>query len=348
MTIMVFTGAGASRAIGPKFPTTAEFYDALDKEIKDKIINVHFGGFNDYIAGKKYNVVDIEHILWAIEEFRENCRRGHDAKDSLFHIIGPKYSDLSNDMDLLNRELAELEEDIHAKIYDIYGHIEFSEEEESVIRKLANFIGSLWDISNPVELFTTNYDMVLDTILQNVIPNKIYNCKKQSYSRIVLDYPLPRELIKGNGRLTKLHGSIDWHIRGEYIVITGSDHYTGDRDKHLLIGLGAKDIFYRKGGSKKKYARRYFVTAHDHLAAVARAASAAVFIGFSFRDEEINKRLEEMDPAIPKYIINKGEIEAIPRFLMKDNGCSYYYDKGLDDESIKHCTDYISDSIDRS
>lgn len=231
MTIMVFTGAGASAFINPeRFFTTVEFYNALDGEIRNDISSVVNGALSSYVnavSRQKEDTINIENILFAIDDIKNDCERANCIEDSLHHIMASSNRSLIEATKVFKREVESLEDRINIKVYDVYGHRDFNKSETGRIAKLANYIGRLQNISGPVELFTTNYDNILDIITRNSDLN-IYDCKAFNLYAMVLDYPEPGELIDGKGRLTKLHGSTDWHIDEDRIIVTGSPYFTGD------------------------------------------------------------------------------------------------------------------------
>ena len=89
--------------------------------------------------------------------------------------------------------------------------------------------------------------------------------------------------------------------------------------------------------------REYSIAAHRHLAEVASKAKAAVFIGYSFRDNDINNILSTIKDSIPKFIINK-DSKAINSIPFADK--TYRYNgTGLSDESMVKCLNYIDGAI---
>ena len=347
MSIMVFTGAGASAFVNPKqFLTTVDFYNNLEGATKINIDSVASGALGSYISSirKKKADVNIEDVLSAIDDMKDDLEGAVLTEDSLYHVFMALSGQGSIDAANQWREpLSLLEDRIRRKVYDLYGKTNFNREEMAKIDELADFINRLQNISSPVELFTTNYDNILDYIVRNS-PVNVNDCKKidESSMSITLDYPKPGDLINGIGRLTKLHGSTNWHINAGRIVVTGTPYFTGDHDRHLIVYPGSKDPTFRGGGSSKKYVRRYSIAAHDHLEKVASKAKAAVFIGYAFGDDYINSVLGFKD-GIPKFIINK-DSKALDSIPFPEETCQYT-DMGLSDVSMLKCLQYIDKTI---
>ena len=133
----------------------------------------------------------------------------------------------------------------------------------------------------------------------------------------------PGEPIESKyGRLTKLHGSVDWqHENGNIIV--GSSNFTGDHQNHLILYPGYK------GEPDVEPFRKF----HEHLQSVVQKAELAVFVGFAFRDEYINTILSNLPPEIPKFVINKEDQFPDAPFLTE---CKHLKD-GLTAETVESC-----------
>ena len=71
--ILVFAGAGSSAAVDPKqYPTTAEFFNRLPDNIKQDPL---FSQVHEFLATQKgEQPIDIEEILWTLDELRDYCK----------------------------------------------------------------------------------------------------------------------------------------------------------------------------------------------------------------------------------------------------------------------------------
>ena len=100
-------------------------------------------------------------------------------------------------------------------------------------------------------------------------------------------------------RLTKLHGSVDWHQQNGTIHC-GSPIFAG-HGKHAILYPGFK-------GEPKE---PHFKLFHNHFKKVLSECHAAVFIGFDFRDEHINTLMaDHLNPNAPIVLIDPGNPSA--------------------------------------
>ena len=69
--VLIFAGAGASKGVSPQnFPTTVEFFEQIPSDIKR---NKYFELVSEYLmADKGTSVIDIEMILWALQQLRDD------------------------------------------------------------------------------------------------------------------------------------------------------------------------------------------------------------------------------------------------------------------------------------
>src|SRR5829696_9086253 len=83
LMILVFAGAGASKALDPQgYPTTEEFFKKLPKEIRS---NQLFAGLEQFLRQQlNADVIDIEQWLWASAE----ARQALEALESTKHPTG--------------------------------------------------------------------------------------------------------------------------------------------------------------------------------------------------------------------------------------------------------------------
>ncbi|MDE0553011.1 MAG: SIR2 family protein, partial [Candidatus Poribacteria bacterium] len=187
---------------------------------------------------------------------------------------------------------------------DIYSALPEREE----VGSLAAFLVELQKRQCGVEVFTTNYDLVLDTIVSSSsFDTGLSLCHLSSGVKgTILDMGA-WALISGahlqslegeRGRLTKLHGSVNWKRNGEDIIV-GDPSFAGDHAKHPVLYPGFK-------GEPED---EPFISFHQHLEWAVSKAQAAIFIGFSFRDPYINGILSNLSSEILKTVVNKNEIQ---------------------------------------
>ena len=258
------------------------------------------GHLYSYLSKIKKNndVIDIEKVLWAINKLWEDFHKCTNANTVTGHVVSENYPDFWKFVVQSNTSLEGLANRIHEQVYKIYSKIPG----DSHIEDLATFLCNIQGFYPAIEIFTTNYDLVLDRIIEQYNINVELGHKRGDVGMTILDMAAwhhPGELLKGDlGRLTKLHGSVNWKRENGNVVV-GSTHYTGDDRNHPILYPGFKG----------EPTREPFASFHKHLEKVARKARAAIFIGFSFRDEYINRILRGVPKEAPKYIINKKELQ---------------------------------------
>ncbi len=329
--ILVFVGAGGSAAVDPEqYPTTVEFFSRLPGEIRQDPLFILIYRF---LRTQKEDgqPIDIEEMLWSLDKLQEYFSLSRDPNTiegwmmtgnrlGSLHANMQASSNISAGMfEIYKNQLAPLQNRINALAHEFYV-------EPPSNGKLQNWISLLQGLGerDPViEIFTTNYDPVLETVIEEAnIENVVTG--RETGRQTTLNTSLwdkPGESLDGRGRLTKLHGSVDWQRRGSTIIC--SDLYTGDPDQHSILYPGFKG----------EPSEEPFIKFHEHLRAVAREAKAAIFIGFAFRDEYINEILSGLRPDIPKYVINKDTSLPNLAFLA---GCEHF-DDGLTPEVIEDC-----------
>ena len=332
--ILVFAGAGSSAAVDPKqYPTTAEFFNRLPDNIKQDPL---FSQVHEFLATQKgEQPIDIEEILWTLDELRDYSKASLNtetisgwilAESRVNRVIAnvPNLSNLRRGMRHLEQtQIETLKHKINVLVYAFYATIPSDDKLSDWVRLLQG----LTEHELPVEIFTTNYDRVLETAIKegkiNVETGRRPDDVQPIQDMAIWDNP-GRPLTRKRGRLTKLHGSVDWQRNQEGTIIrTGSDL---ENEEHLILYPGYKGV----PGEEP------FVKFHEHLRAVVQQANAAIFIGYAFRDRHINTILSELPSKISKLVINKDD--ALPEgpdfsFL---NGCQHLND-GLTEESVNIC-----------
>ena len=329
--ILVFVGAGASAAVdSEQYPTTVGFYERLDADIKSAIDGAVGGSLRSQInmIEKKGFPVDIEELIWIIDRALGYIDACGDKDDVIGRaLIGTGFG-IENILSDWRRELFDIKENVYRELYRLYGEPDPPLDP----KKFGVWINSmkvLSDIGVPVEIVTTNYDLVLETVINGLELKVESGFRLNHANKAILDPNYLTIPIGGDdksfGRLVKLHGSINWHREGGNIV-SGVDRFTGDHSDRALIYPG--DKINPKGIFKKFY---------DHLAATCSKVKIAIFIGFSFRDELINTTLAQNIPEnAPKIIINKDKEDRTfhDQFPFSKGSCSHI-DKGFTKEIAK-------------
>ena len=143
-------------------------------------------------------------------------------------------------------------------------------------RKLARWVGSI-DSEVPVEVFTTNYDLLLEQALEEQSVPFFDGFSGSRYPFFDIHSVEENELPRYWARVWKLHGSVNWKtVKGE--VCRVSKDVTG-----------SAELIYP---SKLKYdqsRKMPFLAMSDRLTNFLLQPQAVLFVcGYSFSDEHIN------------------------------------------------------------
>jgi hypothetical protein len=310
-SLLLFAGAGASKAVNAsEYPTTVEFFQGLPQPIKD---NPSFKLALRFLTEDHSDrVVDIEQVVWVLEELHEFLQDIHDTKtvpgwflgdNHLGEMIGAKldYLQLFNASPQVRGRLKSLIEQIDLRVYELYAREPEPSELESNWLPL---LRSLLDVAVTCELFTTNYDInievALDLLARNPKLPTIDSGRRGAVQRH-LDVSLWRGAGQRDprciGLLTKLHGSIDWG-RGPSRIFVGDPLFKGTHERHVIVYPGFKGVPQSEP----------FSAFHAHLAKSIGTATDLVFIGFAFRDEYINNLLSRLtSPQATIVVLNPAE-----------------------------------------
>lgn len=227
----------------------------------------------------------------------EEIRSGPEIPPSPSELIRSIY----NSAIQLQSHVASLNSDIKRLVYNFYGELPTDEKLSGWI----HLLNGLQKIDSSIELFTTNYDLVLETACE-VVKIRVQDGfdRRQRPPRLDLDYWNPSHGPLGDhvGLLTKMHGSVDWqHNNGKIVLST--PRFTEDHANHCILYPGYKGTPTEEP----------FVTFHTHLRNVVcqeyGPVHAAIFIGFAFRDDAINEILSHLPSETPQYVITKADGE---------------------------------------
>ena len=216
----------------------------------------------------------------------------------------------------LSKELAVFEEELKARLNEFAGRILECERKiiasatiEKVADVLVNFLASFASRSATRErlnIFTTNYDRVIEfgaelagIRLIDRFVGTINPVFRSSRIDVDMHYNPPGirgepRYLEGVARFTKLHGSLDWHVKDNvvrrYALPYGANNiedFLGEDGNVLLIYPNAdKD----RETSEYPYADLF----RDFAASICRANSTVVVYGYSFGDDHINRIMADM------------------------------------------------------
>lgn len=198
----------------------------------------------------------------------------------------------------MNEHIGRFTNRINAQVYEYYSPLPSDEDLNAAWTPLLQI---LLDTQEWIEIFTTNYDQVIEAAIQLLVEKtSVPEIKtgRVATVRTFLDLSTWQSSMgddyrtqRGGGLLTKLHGSVDWSKQDETIYV-GTPLFSGDHQRQVIIYPGIK-------GSPRT---KPFDVFHDHFGRVLSVASSVVFIGFAFRDEYINEVIRSSVPSRTKII----------------------------------------------
>ena len=301
--VILFAGAGASAALDPEtYPTTAAFFEKLPKPIReDQLFLITESHLKDTIPPPA--ALDIEQILGRLAQFHDSLSPIIDderhalakmMKLNEIRVLLPNstvnWEHLELEAGKLQRRATALTDKIHEEIYNLYGT---PPADEQLDRTWFPLLRRLAKQGTSTDIFTTNYDLVLEVTADRLKPDVVIaNGRTIAGASTILDTSLwgpieneNRSSAKAEIRVTKLHGSLDWHRDGKTIR-WGNPSFMGDHARHVILYPAFKG----------KPEHELFRTFHDYFRKTLTRVTHAVFIGFAFRDEYLNDLLTQHFP----------------------------------------------------
>jgi hypothetical protein len=311
--ILVFGGAGASKALDRDgYPTTEEFFRRLPESISTDPL---FSGLAQFVRDRfQTESIDIEQWLWVAAEARETfAALGKENHPAGWLFNRPRMKAMLGQDVVVHRaatatakavkHLEELEDRIKRHIYKVYAP---EPPHEALLRTWVPLLQGLSRRDPWLEVFTTNYDVVLEEAIADSRLS-IETGRVGGVFPVLDDGPwiqADADAIPQRGLLTKLHGSVDWSRIGPKIHC-GTPSFTGDHNQHVIIYPGFKGM----------PETRPFTLFHEHFIRSVARAEAAVFIGFAFRDGYINQVLRDgLDKTAPIVVVDPAESLAMMPF----------------------------------
>jgi SIR2-like protein len=284
--VVIFAGAGASKALpDTDFPTTVEFFESLPDSIR---ADSFFSFVEEFLRGVKTSpTIDIEEVLLELQKLISFLRSANDNDTIVGRAVssnliarisgGFNFGQLYGGGMNLAQQLETLQGLINAQVYRLYSKEPTDRELGQTWNPLINRLLK----STYLDIFTTNYDLVIESSIQSL------ESEKSMYQYLGATGRTQRRLDLGQwsedanrstGLLTKLHGSLNWKLDNDNIVL-GDWVFTGDHAKQAIIYPGFK------GESNALF----FGPFHDYLTRTLAKAEHVLVIGFAFRDDTINQ-----------------------------------------------------------
>lgn len=191
-----------------------------------------------------------------------------------------------------------------------------------------------------LNIFTTNYDRFLEygcdevgIILLDRFKGKLQPVFRNTRLELDFHYNPPGirgepRYVEGVARITKLHGSIDWHFK-EHGKIIRSLLPFGAADSHPDIPKNATEHMVIYPNSAKDLETAYYPYSElfrDFSTAICRPNSAVITYGYGFGDSHINRIIADMFtiPSTHLVIISYSDPgKRIERFLKDKNKAQY-------------------------
>lgn len=291
-TVVVFAGAGASKAVSPDdYPTTIDFFDRLPGSIRS---NSMYQELLSFLLSKEGEgaKIDIEDILWLLQDLKVSLLGMVNQKTVLgwfasgnrlggvIGMNGKNFGDLQQLASQGRSQIDNLIGNINQQVYTLYKRVPTKNELNSTWLPL---LIPLYESGHIVELVTTNYDIILERTIEEItnIGEMRLITGRRGASITWLDTSLWEQngfSRNERGLLTKLHGSVDWR-RDDETIYTGTPVFSGDHDDHMILYPGFKG----------QPDQPEFQAFHTHFGGALERASAVVFIGFAFRDKHIEE-----------------------------------------------------------
>ena len=216
--ILVFAGAGGSAAVNPdQYPTTVEFFKRLPGDITQEPLFVKIREFLEAQKGQG-QPIDIEEVLWNLDELRDYFKASCDtnaipgwimANQRINQLIGsPDLSNILNGMrQLEENQIKILKGKINALVYDFYAQHPSDDE----LTDWVQLLKGLAKHHSVIEIFTTNYDVVLERAIDlaqiNVKTGRIPDSVQMRLDTTF--WETPGEPIENKyGRLVSVQGAL--------------------------------------------------------------------------------------------------------------------------------------------
>ncbi|HET6976214.1 MAG TPA: SIR2 family protein [Pyrinomonadaceae bacterium] len=312
--ILLFAGAGASKAVDPQqYPTTVEFFARLPQHVTADDL---FARAVEYLTLKdKTGPIDIEQVLWLIGDLREFIGKASDSStipgwfiegNRLSSAVGSR-EDLGAILNVANiakSKIQALASRINECVYDLYRD---PPSEDQLKNNWIPLFDGLMVHKHPIEVVTTNYDIVIEEAIEYakapVLTGRTRGTQPILDKTLWEFKALSATTFMTQGRLTKLHGSVDW-IRGGDRIYVGNPLFHGQHERHAIIYPGFKG----------QPTDDLFQVFHRYFQAKISEADIIIFIGYAFRDEYINRILStEISKETKLVVINpEGHLPNIP------------------------------------
>ena len=281
--ITFFLGAGASYYYGYK--TFYGFPDLIFAEIEKQNIDRNIKKVFD-------NIIDILHtnnaptthdnILWKLCDYKDLShlmRKDKYVKDKFINstLSWATYKDFSE----IIQECLYL---VNKITIDHYGENRIIDDKNEKGKELVRFFNNISDINgNGIDIYTTNYDCLFEDINSEIGFEKLH-----FVNGITKESIWDKKEYKNNKEALlyyRLHGCVNWYYKefgNETIYYKNDDTLSVNMIKQSCAMYPSREQY--KGKEPYIYAYESFFNA-------VKNANIIVFVGFSFRDKDVNQIL---------------------------------------------------------
>ncbi len=306
MSKVILTGNGLSVGLNSAFALqniTKNFYNKLSTEHR-RFVEHHM----ERIQKGKYEQVDFEEGIASIEQV-------YDSLNSYIDFLkndkeGKRFLETENlkteDLEEHLRKIREIILSYTASIVEIIDGNVYWDQINEKLEGFINWLTDLLDVDKTVDLFTLNFDLLLETILLHIVGTEEFTDfhVRRGYHEGFDKFNFgPQEVFSDFGnrrvRLYHLHGSLSSFQRlsdGRLFKLRTEDIRLGD----LYDNITKKDMFPSiiTGGFKSQKVQRlpfsfYYSNFKEKMINSEKLCEELYIIGYSFRDEHINSAISE-------------------------------------------------------
>ena len=279
-SLLIFTGAGFSKALNPEFPLTNEIYD----RIRDEITNLDY--FKYYYEGdNQAEIRDVEVLAHVLNNHAQPIKQSLHILSKCIEYSHLKKRDVFNDgikdtghamkcllpiQRVCEANLKYIHEQVLTPLFT-------TEPQPDTTTKVKEIIAQLIKKKFRLNIFSTNYDRAIRPILKD----------KDYY---LVDGEVRLDLLfnpnNPNGYCyIPLKGMLDWKLADDGITI-----YQMPKFESKIENAAVMPLQDTSGFEKLPHKRLY-----DKFKEELGKADYLLFIGYSFRDEAINEAIRAID-----------------------------------------------------
>lgn len=286
---VLFLGAGASALFD--LPTTKQVMEKIGLEPHDTNKQGQITKCTELLT-KIYDQLppagkDLEGVLDFLRIAKEGMSlyRLNILKDELSTKLPEQRADIEEFIKNHKEECQQLEGDVKKCMSNLYVYRrEYDSKVEDIYKPLmdALLLSPIWEEVKELPIFTTNYDMVFDALVEMPFMRRVdfidgFTAERK-YEAVFSSNVYKEEFSNIGIKLFKLHGSLNWWNRKEDNNILRWPDITPETNPKF----DGPVVIYPAGYGP--YPRDEFHVLHEHLEQYLRQAEHCIVVGFTFRD----------------------------------------------------------------